>query len=97
MAEQMGFPKDGFKEAPMSTTLNGVVHGKRIDLEAEVPVPDGAPVIVRLEPRRPTAEERRRIMAATAGSWADDPSLEAVFADIARRRREAVPRQSTVE
>jgi len=93
----MRSPKAGFEEAPMGTTLNGVAHGRRIDLEAEAPVPDGAPVIVRLEPRRLTAEERRRVIAATAGSWADDPSLEAVFADIARRRHEAVPRHSTVE
>jgi len=36
----------------MAVTLNGVVHGKHIDLDAEPPVPDGAAVIVRIE-RKP--------------------------------------------
>ena len=81
----------------MGTTVNGVVHGRHIDLEAEVPVPDGASVIAHLKPRRLTTDERRRAIAATAGSWADDPSLEAVFTEIARRRHEIVPREAGLE
>lgn len=79
----------------MSITLNGIVHGRRIDLDSEAPIPDGAPVSVHLEPRRLTAEERRQIVIATAGSWEDDASLDAVFAEIARRRRDTVPRQNS--
>ena len=81
----------------MTITLSGIVHGRRIDLDAEAPVPDGAPVTVRLEPRPLSAEERRRIVMATAGAWRDDASLDGIFAEIARRRRETAPRESSLE
>ncbi|MBI4516593.1 MAG: hypothetical protein HY699_12345 [Deltaproteobacteria bacterium] len=70
----------------MTITLSGIVHGRRIDLDADAPVPDGAAVTVRLESRRLTADERRQAVFTTAGSWRDDASLDAVFAEIARRR-----------
>lgn len=81
----------------MAVTLNGVVHGKHIDLDAEPPVPDGAAVTVRLEPRRLTAHERHQIVIATAGSWREDTSLDTIFAEIAQRRRETAPRQGSLE
>jgi hypothetical protein len=81
----------------MSTTLTGTVHGRRIDLDSEAPIADGAPVTVHLEARRLTPEERRRIVIATAGSWRDDASLDTVFAELARRRRDTVPRQGASE
>ena len=81
----------------MTITLSGIVHGRRIDLDAEAPVPDGAAVTVRLEPRRLTAHERRQIVIATAGSWREDTSLDTIFAEIAQRRRETAPRQSSLE
>ena len=79
----------------MTVTLNGVVHGKRIDLDAEPPVPDGAAVIVRIERKPLTKDEKRRLLAATAGAWATDTSLAAVFAEIEQRRRDAMPRATT--
>lgn len=77
--------------------LSGIVHGRRIDLDTEAPIPDGVPVTVRLEPRRLTAEERRQVVMATAGSWRDDVSLDAVFAEIGRRRSATAPRQNPLE
>ena len=79
----------------MAVTLNGVVHGKHIDLDAEPPVPDGAAVIVRIERKPLTKDEKRRLLAATAGAWATDPSLAAVFAEIEQRRRDVQPRETT--
>jgi len=79
----------------MAVTLNGVVHGKRIDLDAEPPVPDGAAVIVRIERKPLTKDEKRHLLAATAGAWATDPSLATVFAEIEQRRRDAMPRETT--
>jgi hypothetical protein len=79
----------------MAVTLNGVVHGKHIDLDAEPLVPDGAAVIVRIERKPLTKDEKRRLLAATAGAWAADPSLAAVFAEIEQRRRDALPREAT--
>ena len=79
----------------MAATLNGVVHGKHIDLECEPPVPDGAAVIVHIERKPLTTDEKRCLLAATAGAWATDPSLTALFAEIAQRRRDAKPRETT--
>jgi len=78
----------------MSTTLTGTVHGRRIDLDSEAPIADGAPVTVHLEPRRLTEEERRAIISATAGSWRGDPSIDTVFTEIAQRRRDTAPRRN---
>jgi hypothetical protein len=78
-------------------TLTGTVHGRRIDLDSEAPIADGAPVTVHLEPRRLTVEKRRAIVTATAGSWRGDASIDSVFSEIARRRRNAMPRQSACE
>ena len=58
----------------MTITLSGIVHGRRIDLDAEAPVPDGAAVTVRLETRRLTAHEQRQIVIATAGEEPDSDS-----------------------
>ena len=77
----------------MAIPLNGVIHGTHIDLDAEPPIPDGAAVIVRIEPKPLTRDEKRRLLAATAGAWATDPSLAAVFAEIEQRRRQALPRE----
>jgi len=79
----------------MAVTLNGVVHGKRIDLDTEPLVPDGAAVIVRIERRPLTTDEKRRLLAATAGAWVTDPSLATGFAEIEQRRRDAAPRETT--
>jgi hypothetical protein len=35
------------------------------------------------------------LLAATAGAWATDPSLAAVFAEIEQRRRDAMLRETT--
>jgi hypothetical protein len=81
----------------MSVTVAGVLHGRRIDLEAEPPIPDGTAVLVRIDRKALTTEEKRRVLAATAGTWAGDPSLEAVFREIARRRRDTTPRTTAPE
>ena len=47
-------------------------------------------------PTKPlTTDEKRCLLAATAGAWATDPSLATVFAEIEQRRRDAVPRETT--
>jgi hypothetical protein len=81
----------------MSITLSGVLHGRRIDLEAEAPIPDGTAVLVSVKRKPLTTEEKQRLLAATAGAWADDPSLEPLFVEIARRRHESVPRDIGLE
>ena len=53
--------------------LRGVVHGKVIQLEMEVGLPDGQEVTVSVRPlaaKQPAAGEGLR---RSAGAWADDP------------------------
>ncbi len=54
-----------------TTALRGVVHGKIIELDEEVGLPDGQAVTVSVQPvgrRLPPGEGIRR----SAGAWADD-------------------------
>ncbi len=71
----------------MTITVNGTIHGRRIDLDQEARLPNGAPVVVHIETRDLSVEERRNLVLATAGSWADDPSLDGILEEIVRRRR----------
>ena len=72
----------------MAITVSGVIHGRRIDLEHEASLPDGSAVIVRIEPRELSLQERRDLVLATAGSWGADSSLDGVFEEIASARQD---------
>jgi hypothetical protein len=71
----------------MAITVSGVIHGRRIDLEQEASLPDGSAVIVRIEPRGLSLQERRNLVLATAGSWRADSSLDRIFEEIAGARQ----------
>jgi len=79
------------KEHPMShsqTILEGVVHGKMIELEREPGLPDGQKVTVSIQPSpldRSLApgEGIRR----SAGAWTDDPKGLEEYLDWNRRQR----------
>ena len=64
--------KGAFK---MKTALKGIVHGKLIELDEELGLPDGQPVNVTVElvpidhQKLPPGEGIRR----SAGAWSDDP------------------------
>lgn len=68
--------------------LRGVVHGKVIQLETEVGLPDGQEVTVSVRPvaaRQPNAGEG---LHRSAGAWADDPAgLDAYLAENRRARQ----------
>ncbi len=70
----------------MAITMSGVIHGRRIDLDGEARLPDGSPVVIRIEPQELTLVERQELVRATAGAWADDPSTDAIFAALLRER-----------
>jgi len=50
-----------------ATVLQGVVHGKTIELDREPGLPDGQPVTVTVQPGLPRGEGIRQ----SAGAWAD--------------------------
>ena len=81
----------------MGITLNGIVHGRRIDLDGDARLPDGTPVLVSIEPRDLCLEDRKKLVKATAGSWASDPSLDAILEEMARMRRTDLGRALTFD
>lgn len=73
--------------------IQGVVRGNRIELISPVGLQDGTAVLVRLEPQpQLSLAEKQAFLHQLYGSWSGDPSLEAIFAEIANQRTEARPR-----
>ena len=72
--------------------LQGVIHGKRIELERETELPAGSIVIVNIHPKLLNLEEKRQLVDLLCGTWADDTSLGAIFAEIEQRRAMTQPR-----
>lgn len=70
----------------MALKLQGIVKGKQIELERETGLPLSSAVVVRVEPKRLLLEEKRRLVDAILGSWADDSSLKTIFAEIEKLR-----------
>jgi hypothetical protein len=70
--------------------LTGVIHGKTIELDHDVGLPDGQPVRVTIQPvpanpsRLPPGEGIRR----SAGSWGDDPAGLDQYLEQLRQDRE---------
>ena len=77
----------------MILRLQGIVKGKRIELERETGLPSGSAVVVRVEPKRLPLEEKRRLVDILCGIWADDNSLTALFAEIEKLRDTTPPRE----
>lgn len=67
----------------------GILRGTKIELQAPVDeLPDGSAVALELRPRELPISEKRRLVEGLAGRWANDPSLEGVFAEIEAGRRQ---------
>jgi len=73
--------------------FKGVIHGRTIELEQELGLPDGQTVTVTVQPfveqtrRLPPGEGIRR----SAGSWADDPEGLDEYLRQLRQLREGRP------
>jgi hypothetical protein len=72
-----------------SNTLRGVVHGKMIELDADIGLPDGEVVSVTVQAlspqpqRTPPGEGIKR----AAGGWADDPEGLDAYLEWSRQQR----------
>lgn len=71
----------------MAETFKGTVHGKNVELEQVIPLPDGSPVLVSIEPLPSSEHERRNQIVNLCGAWQNDPSIAAIFEEIAGERR----------
>jgi hypothetical protein len=65
--------------------LQGIVHGKVIELFEDPGVPDGAHVVVHLQPSgdAPAAD---RGASQSAGAWKNFPEMDEIMAAIERDR-----------
>ena len=76
----------------MSLNVQGIVRGKRIELEHETGLPSGSVVMVTIQPKLLTLEEKLQLVDQLCGTWADDPSLQSIFAEIEHLREQAIAR-----
>ncbi len=77
----------------MVANLHGVIHGKQIELEEETGLPSGSAVIVHIQPKPLSLEEKQRLVDVLCGVWASDSSLKPIFEEIERERALTNPRQ----
>ena len=66
-----------------STTMRGVVHGKTIEVEGDLNLPEGQQVAITVQPLPSPEEAIRR----SAGGWSDDPEGVDRFVEEMRRLR----------
>ena len=73
----------------MTKIMNGVVHGRTIELEAEVGVPDGQKVEVAIHLHSTPKEQWGEGLRRCAGALADIPGLDEDMEQILRERKTA--------
>jgi len=80
----------------MTITVNGVVHGKTIELDEDPGVAEGQQVQITIKTvpaKRPWGEGLRRCAGALANDWTDedDRILEEIHQDRKRDTRKEIP------
>lgn len=75
----------------MTKIMNGVVHGRTIELEEEIGVPDGqkVEVAIHLSSTSPEQEQWGDGLRRCAGALADIPGLDEDMEQILRERKTA--------
>ena len=82
----------------MHINANGKIHGDRIDLDRILSeFADGAAVNVSVTARELSLDDKRRLIDSLCGSWRNDPTIESIFAEIARERSASVERSVTFD
>lgn len=64
-------------------TMRGIVHGRTIEVEGDLNLPEGQPVAIIVQPLLSPEEAIRR----SAGGWSDDPQGVDLFVEEMRRLR----------
>jgi hypothetical protein len=76
-----------------SRQIPGIVNGKSIELEHETGLPEGSQVIINILPVSLSLSEKLKRAESLCGTWAGDPSLDTIFAEIERQRNAAIARE----
>jgi hypothetical protein len=63
-----------------------------IRIPRKLGLPDGTPVVVRIEPMRKTGT-KQKIISELSGSWSNDPSLIPIFKEIEKERHSYLGRE----
>jgi hypothetical protein len=75
----------------MTKTIHGKVHGKTIELEEDLGVPEGQEVEVQVKLIAKTAREPGDGFLRTKGALADDTEWDAIMGEIHRERKGGKP------
>jgi hypothetical protein len=70
----------------MTKTINGKIHGKTIELDEDLGVPDGQEVQVQVTIVPPARKWGEGILRS-AGGWVDYPEMDAIMEKIQRGRK----------
>ena len=70
----------------MTKTIRGTVHGRRIEFDEDLQVPDGQQFVVQLT-AVPTDRKWGAGFLRTAGALADDPYWDTIMDEIQQARR----------
>jgi hypothetical protein len=73
--------------------IPGIVNGKSIELEQETGLPEGSQVMINILPVSLPLNEKLKLAESLCGTWAGDPSLDAIFAEIEQQRDAAITRK----
>ena len=73
------------------TKMKGVIHGRTIELESELGLPEGQPVSVIVEPVEPkNSQAAFEALKRAAGAWeTDDPDGLEQYLEWTRQQRKA--------
>jgi hypothetical protein len=69
----------------MAITVKTKIERGSIRLPKKVGLPDGTPVLVRIEPIL-KRKEKLKVISELSGGWSDDPSIIPIFEEIDRER-----------
>jgi hypothetical protein len=81
------------EEAVMTISAEGIIKGRRIELNHPTNLPDGARVRLHIETSKAASGPRRQAVAELFGSCADDPTFLQSMVEVERRRHAAPPRE----
>ena len=69
----------------MTITVKTKIEGGSIRLPKKVGLPDGTPVLVKIEPIL-KRKEKLKVISELSGGWSDDPTIIHIFEEINRER-----------
>lgn len=69
----------------MTITVKTKIEGGAIRLPKKVGLPDGTPVLVKIE-LIPKRKEKLKVISELSGGWSDDPTIIPIFEEIERER-----------